>query len=254
MPHPTPGPHAGGQWDRARAWPLGKTLAGGDPPGGLYGYGHRVWQSVNVRDGPGLMRLWEARVPPEPCATAGPAGGLLSRVGVLASVGQGMHCSPNTKAHRRGQTCPRAIILTAERGPRGNLVLGRRRPAAGLGNARPSVKTFRGSLSHHQNEFGEQGGVGVATCEEGDAWSRPHSETSNENQSLASARTPQQSSLCPSSLGNVLSFKTGGSSASAPPPPPSRPYSENGCSPSPGWESREGHPTHAGSQACSAAR
>lgn len=80
-----------------------------------------------------------------------------------------MHFSPNTKAHRRGQTCPRAIILTTEMGPRGNMVLGRRHLSAGLRNACPSVKTFVGSLSCHQNEFGEQRGVGVATCEEGDA-------------------------------------------------------------------------------------
>lgn len=81
-----------------------------------------------------------------------------------------MHFSPNTKAHKRGQTCPRAIILTTEMGPRANIVLGRRRLSAGLGNTCPSVKTFGGSLSCHQNEFGEQRGVGVATCEEGDAW------------------------------------------------------------------------------------
>lgn len=100
---------------------------------------------MNVRDVPRLVRPWEAQVPPELCATSGPAQepgkgspaesegaaeGLLSRVRALASCRPVCAFPPQYEGTWKRSDLPLAIILTIEMGPRRNITLGRRRPTA----------------------------------------------------------------------------------------------------------------------------
>lgn len=236
---------------------------GGRGPGGrtLARYRHRVWPSVNVRvtcQG----RCHRSCV----CSSWGRLRSLGKRgagcVGVQmrASCHPCLHFSPGRhEAPGASISAPRWALAGTASWREGDSLLDPAAPARAGGPA-------GGPLPRRQ-EPGERRAAGAAwPPARGCPQPPPLRNTQRASECGRPPRAPQQSSLCPSSLGNVLSFKTGGggSSVSAPPPAPTPVVSSRLRGTGfprrrlhllPAGESPEARPTHAaGSQTRPVAR